>query len=385
MTSPVDTSVKFFHSRMLGAPVLRGQAGSLISILDACLKDGWGVQVATSVVVSGGVCTMAFPLDHAALVECVVLVAGSSIAALNGEQKVTAVAPNVIKFATVAANGTATGTITVKMAPLGFAKPFSGTNLAVYKSQDVQANGQFLRVNDTSGLYARANGYETMTAVSTGTGLFPTAAQLNGGMYWHKSAVAGSTPVDWLLVGDGRFFAVFPSINQGNGAGYESYVSPSIFGFGDPVNLGRAADPFSTLIVGGVDTNANAGSLYPLTAANNQYRYMPRAVSGVGTAVLANIHSMSSIVAPDPMFDRITGRVSFSELVIKTDLDASWRAKLPGICLGDALYMERVMPPLTVFKGGAPERAYISHFITFSLGQTEALQLLAIDVTGPWR
>lgn len=35
-----DTSVKYLHSAMPGAPVLSGTAGSLISVLDACLVNG---------------------------------------------------------------------------------------------------------------------------------------------------------------------------------------------------------------------------------------------------------------------------------------------------------------------------------------------------------
>ena len=271
------------------------------------------------------------------------------------------------------------------MAPLGFAKPFFGTNLAVYKSLDVQANGQFLRVNDASGLYARAIGYENMTAVSTGTGPFPSSAQNNGGLYWHKSYAAGSAPIDWLLVGDGRFFAFLPIIYQGSGAGYEAYMAPALHAFGDPVNLGRAADPFSTLLLGSINNDPTPGAAYPLVADNNSFRYMPRAVSGVGGAVPANIHPMATIRAPDAMFDRISGRVMFSELVVKTDTDASWRAKVPGICTGEATNMEQVFAPFTVFSAGAPERAYIAHYLTANAASLGGMALLAIDVTGPWR
>jgi hypothetical protein len=34
----------------------------------------------------------------------------------------------------------------------------------------------------------RASGYESMSDVNTGTGPFPTAAQVAGGGYWEKSA-----------------------------------------------------------------------------------------------------------------------------------------------------------------------------------------------------
>jgi len=384
MTSPVDTSVKFFTSKMLGAPVLKGQAGSLIALLDACLKDGWGIQTASSAVVAGGVCTMTFPLDHAAPVDAVVLVAGASIAALNGEQKVTATAPNVVKFATAAADGAATGTITAKMAPLGWLKPFTGTNLAVYKSADVAANGQFLRVNDTGTTSARAVGYETMTAISTGTGLFPTAAQLSGGLYWAKSVLAGTVPVDWLIVGDSRFFGVFTSIYQGNGAGYEAYRVPMLFGFGDQVNLGRSADPFCTTVFGSTDESSYTAS-YILSAGNGQFRYMPRAITGIGTSVQATATPMCAQLGADEVFDRISGRVMFSELVVKTDETNSWRAKLPGMCVGEATFMEMAFSQFGLFKAGTPEKSYLSVLTATSPTALSSLTLIAIDVTGPWR
>ena len=91
MTSVVDTSVKHFHSAMVGAPILNGQAGSMIALLNACLKDGFDIKVATSLTVDSGVATLAFTGSHSATVESVVLVAGSSVADLNGEQKITAI------------------------------------------------------------------------------------------------------------------------------------------------------------------------------------------------------------------------------------------------------------------------------------------------------
>ena len=116
MTSPVDTSVKHFHSDMLNAPVLSGTAGSLISVLDACLVNGFDLKSATGLVVAGGVATLSFSGTHSATVGSVILVAGSSITALNGEQKVTEVASGVVRFATDEADATASGTITFKMA-----------------------------------------------------------------------------------------------------------------------------------------------------------------------------------------------------------------------------------------------------------------------------
>ena len=80
MISLVDTSVKFIHSSQVGSPTLNGTAGSLLSVLDALLVTGWGLQTATSLVVAGGVATISFGSTFPAIVDSVILVDGSSIA-----------------------------------------------------------------------------------------------------------------------------------------------------------------------------------------------------------------------------------------------------------------------------------------------------------------
>ena len=72
-----------------------------------------------------------------AVVGSVILVAGATPTSLNGEQRVTAITANSVSFATTEANATATGTITLKVAPAGWSKLYSGTNLAAYKITSV--------------------------------------------------------------------------------------------------------------------------------------------------------------------------------------------------------------------------------------------------------
>jgi hypothetical protein len=210
MTSVVDTSVKFFTSQMSGAPALPGVAGALIALLDACAKDGFDLKTLTSLTVAGGVATAAYTGTHSAMVDAVVLIAGvtggpSGWAGLNGEQKITG-KPGAasVTFATNLPDGIYTGTITMKMAPLGFAKPFSGVNLAAYRSLDPMSTGMYLRVDDTAAQTARVFGCESMSDINTYAGQFPTNAQMAGGGYWGKSSVANSVPVQWALIGDSR-------------------------------------------------------------------------------------------------------------------------------------------------------------------------------------
>ena len=175
MTSPVDTSVKYFTSLMSGAPALSGTAGSMIAVLDACLKDGFDQKALTSLTVAGGVATAAYTGAHSAAVDSVVFIAGvtggpAGWAGLNGEQKITGKGAASVTFATNLPDGAYTGAATMKMAPLGWLKPFANANLGAYKSNDPASTGMLLRVDDSATTVVRVVGYELMTDINTGVG-----------------------------------------------------------------------------------------------------------------------------------------------------------------------------------------------------------------------
>ena len=131
---------------MSGAPVLSGTAGTLIAVLDACLVNGFGSVTLNSLVVQNNVATATVSGGHGFAmivgvnnvspgVGPVVRIDGATPAALNGDWRLASV-PNSTTF-TFAAEGipdqTATGTITAKRAPAGWAKAFGGANKAAYQ------------------------------------------------------------------------------------------------------------------------------------------------------------------------------------------------------------------------------------------------------------
>lgn len=245
MASPVDTTVKFLHSAMTGAPVMNGVAGSLIAVLDACLVNGFGLKSVDSLVVAGGVATLNIASGHSAEVGTVVLVAGATPTSLNGEQKVTAFTGTQVKFATAAADTTATGTITMKIAPAaGWTKAFAGTNLAAYKMGDPTGTGFYLRVDDTGTTVARVVGYESMSDVNTGIGAFPSAAAQVGGLYWSKSRTADATARPWQIAADGRL--LYFARDYYNTAALKSN---ELTFFGD-INSVKSPDPYACGING---------------------------------------------------------------------------------------------------------------------------------------
>lgn len=293
---PIDTSVKYIHSGMTGAPSMTGSAGSLIAVLDACLINGFGSGTVDSIVISGGIATVTRSSGHPFEVDSVAEIAGATVSggSINGQQKVLTV-PNVNTYtfdATGLANQTATGTITHKVAPLGWSKPFSGTNLAAYRSPNVAGTGVYLRVNDSNAQDARVVGYESMTDIDTGTAPFPTSAQVSGGGYWPKADAANLTVRRWVVYGDDRFFYFFPLWSVSSYAG--------LYGFGDPRSF-KSPDPYQAVIQVSTSPAAGGSSVGAHLAASRTDSagglYICRGVSGLGSSVAAFPHAASPFPA----------------------------------------------------------------------------------------
>lgn len=135
----------------------------------------------------------------------------------------------------------------------GWTKPLTGTNKAAFKQGG--GNGFYLRVQDdapASATDARLRGYETMSDVDTGTGLFPTVAQATNGTFARKSASANGTTRPWIVVADDRTVYVFTL----TGDIASTYFT---FAFGDFYSF-VTADAYRTLIIGRVTENSAAAN-----------------------------------------------------------------------------------------------------------------------------
>lgn len=171
----------------------------------------------------------------------------------------------------------------------GWSKPYSGTNAADY--QMAGGNQLYLQVDDNGpgaggGKEARARGYEVMTAYNTGTGLFPTTAQLTNGVFIRKSAEAsgGTTARTWVAVADDRTLYLF--IDAGDSLGYTGFLFGDFYSF-------NANDSYRTMIVGrstendATATPENADRIMAggagLETMNGHY--IARAYTGLGTSI----------------------------------------------------------------------------------------------------
>lgn len=212
-------TVKVFTNTDDNAPVLTGQDGSLINLLDKCLVYGFGTSQS-----------------------------------------------------------------------LGWSKPFSGTNLAVYR----QPSGaqRYLRIDNVntqnnSTYNAKARAYESMSDVSTGSGPFPTVEQSSSGLVWRISGTNNSTARNWLMIGDEKFFYLI--IEDGATAGYRSLKF-----FGDFSSY-QSGDLYNQIIGGAHDVTIQYSPLYQsidIPGSQDQLKaglYVARNYTQIGSSTTAII------------------------------------------------------------------------------------------------
>lgn len=399
MASPVDTSVKFMYADMAGAPVLGGVAGSLIAVLDAFLISGFGAKAADSGTISGGVCRLNFssgvsPVDKNA----VIVVSGATPTDLNGEQKVTNFSTSWVEFATALPDGAVTGTVSFKMAPLGWEKVFSKTNVAVYRPTDPAGTRPYIRVDDTSTTIARVTMYESMTDVDTGFNMAPAAATVSGGYYWWKRLSAGATGAQYALVGDGRgaFVGLMPNQNvgaMGSGAFTVCYA-------GDLTSY-RSGDAYCALLTGGNSTanvsgnNSVYGSVFVSEPAST--RTVMRRANGIGsaqtcdrTAYGATISGNNGAFGPAPA--TVNAALYMTPVVVSdggTLATNGPRGELPGALCSIQTGVPGALgvgvgqiPGTGIYAGKTLLRMHIDIRIDGTAGQPGTG---FIDITGPWR
>lgn len=275
-----------YDSTMTGAPVLSGTAGALHAVLKACLVDGFGAGAVATLTVASGIATATFAGAHPYRVGTVSQFAGATPAGLNGQKRILSITTNSVTFdATGIADGTATGTITNKVAAAGWQELFAGTvtNVLCVKPTVPEATGCVLRIDDTGTTNARVRAYEAMTDAATGVGPTPLESQLAGGLYWPKSSVASTLARTWYLVADERGFymAVAP-------AGSDRYTL--LYG-GDIASL-KSGDAYGYLLTGNQSDQANASTVpdgccgYSGRSARGG-AYLVRAHTAIGQSVAA--------------------------------------------------------------------------------------------------
>lgn len=397
---PMSTSVKFFSSAMPNAPQLSAANGSLISVLDACLVNGWNSTTAASVAVSAGVATATFASAHPFQKWQVILVAGATPSGLNGEARITAVTANTLSWAvTGVADGTATGTITVKTAPLGWLKAHTGTHKAAYKIDGAahpEAPACLVRFDDSFTYGAKVAGYESMSSVDDGVNPFPTSGQNPNGLWVLKTESSSTSAFrSWYVVGDGKLFYI--GVNNSNDIALSS--GPTWSAFGQYAN--NAIDAFA-FIVTGANNNESAGSSASqhqifYTQARNEYQFAARSYDGLSLSVSFEIRSWPSQYGssggPGAPLAYPNGPNNGLYLCPADIIEASasgfqHRGALPGSYMLPHNLMGRILPDKnTVLMddtiAGFEGRIIGFYPVVYTTGNNQRT-VVAFDLTGPW-
>lgn len=258
-------NVYVYKSTDTGAPSLTGQAGSGVALLDACLVNGFNPRSVTGITRSGTTATATTSAAHGYKAGDAVAISGADQADYTGTFTILSVTTTAFTF-TVANTATtpATGSsMAAKRAPAGWSKVYSGTNRGAYKAPSVAGTGFLLRADDTGSLTAQGarnmyvRGYEIMSDIDNGLGLFPTVGAETYGRNWRKSSTLDSTARPWALYVSDRHIWLFIGWSATDAATAIYAPNP----FGDLGNSRRAGDHYACWLGGSTSDTFSSGYL----------------------------------------------------------------------------------------------------------------------------
>jgi hypothetical protein len=330
-----------YRSTDTNAPVLFGGGGSLITLLDAILVNGYGSAFSSGTItidasqpadgdtVTIGTITYTFRTSLTAQPAYAVAIGGSASAAFinfqaainqngiasahysigtlaNPDAYVASATATVLTLVS-RKGGSASNSIALARTAVGTPHySVSGATLTGGGGSDTKASAGwtkaygtfpqaayrqpagcrfYLQVDDSGpggggAREARCTGWEAMTAYNTGLGQFPTPAQVVAGAVCRKSNQQDSNARAWIAFVDDRTVYLFTSSNDTAG----NYHG---FSFGDFYSF-NVADAYKCLIMGGTletsspQNSSSFGQTNVATAGTWTGHYLPRNYTGIG-------------------------------------------------------------------------------------------------------
>lgn len=226
----------WMHSGQIGAPQMNGAAGSngqMLQVLDGCLINGFNPQTVTIATKTATTVTLTYGVSHGYELSQIIAVSGATDAALNGRHRVISKTATTVTIDAVDVAVT-TGTITTKVAPLGWESIFGSADplKRAYRSNDMQSSKTVLYLDMT---LPAGHGYNTTNPakramVSLCEDMTTLGVQINsysdvennytvdpnGKLFWYQcrsnsktSAVNESENRSWVIIGNGKFFYFF--------------------------------------------------------------------------------------------------------------------------------------------------------------------------------
>jgi hypothetical protein len=376
MTSPI----KIFHNGQTGAPVLSGQLGKNVDLLDAVLINGYNTKAPSAISVTSNVVTVTATSHGYSVYDTIVLSGVTDKTELNAEWRIESAVTDSFTFtSSTSTDGSAAGTFSTKIAPLGWSKPFSGTNLAAYRSLDNSSGRFFLYADDNSDANeTTVYTYEQMTSISSG---------YNQGnvRYWSKSDVESASARNWVIVGDTKRFYYFVQRHA------TSYLSYAAFFFGDMLPPG--ADNWFTVLEGFTSPPSNPYS-------NSESYRITNTITPTGT--IEAIRSFGGLTAnsdisywaPGPVRDMggstssywpsqcPIGEATLFEIFVWCESSSMLRGKKPGLWSPWETINPDIVPHLDVVNWNGKE--LLSIHITRSTNVNVYRGLVFIEIQAAW-
>lgn len=257
----------YFSSEDAGAPQASSDAGASLGILAACLTTGFNLKTATSLTVASGVATLTCN-NHGftSTVGKIIEIKGATPAVLNGKWQPTYHDTNTLKFnCPGVADGTATGTITVQRAALGWQQKFTDGHKCIFKRTNPQATAMELYVDDSNVAPATQNA--TLVKMLEGSNDINTHIDASPNRFWRKEGHNYRAGQQWVVLGNARCFYFF--MQQASLAAYGFN-----FFFGD-VLTENSTDAYRCLLAADDSSAAGWGARGVFTAEHigtfNQY------------------------------------------------------------------------------------------------------------------
>ncbi len=418
------TTVKYYNSGMPGAPQISNNWGDLVNMLDACLVNGFGLKAIDSLTFANGIATATITTGRAYLPNQVVMISGAEQPEYNGEFRVLSTTTSSFTFAvtgTPVSPATTTSTLSAKVAPLGWEKPFSGTNRGAYRSKNPQSPQNILLVDNslktpgyttTWAKWANVGIVEDLSDIDTIVGSqapfdpnYPTqnwkqvAANQWGWHKWHhargtqyeSAGDSGSGNRNWVLIGDDRLFFLFCT----NAAEYNWY-GRNLYCFGD-INSFKAGDNYGTVLCSDDNYSGNGSYWsYPgqcdggglIHSLDFTGKVLLRNHTQLGNPVRFGVTSLdtnnsSQVCGRGPM--PFPNGADYSLWLLPTYVrqeDGHMRGILPGRLWmpQDRPYSDQTIVDNVVGQAGKKFLLVRSQYSN----EAEGAQV-AFDITGPWR
>jgi hypothetical protein len=382
-------TVTVYKSTDASAPVMCGQYGKLVQLLDAILVNGYGAKASLgwSIAYNGYTAsgTATGGANNKLIDTSQNFVTNGVTVGMSVKRTADGLYGGITSISTTTnPNDTLNYTNTTNTPTFANLDAYSiDGNVRVYRAPT--GNRYYLRVADTSSTtYARMRGWEVKADAldvvdGSNTGPFPTDAQLSGGDYYFKSDAASSAARTWRCLGNDKIFYLFARSSSDSVGGYMGQMI-----FGDFITY-KASDVYNTVIEGHSSASASGSGFGSIATAVGQYK--PRTAAGTGGSVqiafnvLINNYQTKlfygSLAYPDP----ITGSIIISPVVV---IDTGHNGHFPGLWSAP-FPLANLFVDLDTFSGMAgPLSGKTFEIWNFTLGNFGATASIIVETSNTW-